>query len=270
MPFKIYIALLPVVLLATTFCPSSIANDQPANIAFILADDPGYADIGCYGSNINQTPHLDKLAKGGAHFTDFHSNGPMCSPTRAAFLTGRYQHRYGSRFEYALNGALHEPGLPLSTVTIAKVLRKAGYATGMFGKWHLGYEAPYLPTNMGFDEFRDLVSGDGDYHTQVDRSGNKDWWKGKNISMEKGYSTDLITDHSIDFIERHQGQPFFLFVPHLAIHFSWQGHGNPGCYGQKLIKIPNIDRLASQGIRFLQAYAGGAVCTPSRAALIYT
>lgn len=224
---KIYISILPIVFLATAFNSPLIAGDQPPNIVFILADDLGYADIGCYGSKINQTPHLDKLAENGIRFTDFHSNGPMCSPTRAAFLTGQYQHRFGKRFEYALNGALREPGLPLSTVTIAKVLRKSGYATGMFGKWHLGYEAPYLPTNMGFDEFRGLVSGDGDYHTQVDRSGNKDWWEGENISIEKGYTTDLITDHSIDFIERHHNQPFFLFVPHLAIHFPWQGPNDP-------------------------------------------
>lgn len=227
MLLKIHIVILSIVLLASAFHSPLIADDRPPNIVFILADDLGYADIGCYGSDINRTPHLDKLAKGGARFTDFHSNGPMCSPTRAAFLTGQYQHRFGKRFESALNGALLEPGLPLSTVTIAKTLRQSGYATGMFGKWHLGYEAPYLPTNMGFDEFRGLVSGDGDYHTQVDRSGNKDWWKGENISMEKGYTTDLITAHSIDFIERHQKQPFFLFVPHLAIHFPWQGPDDP-------------------------------------------
>ena len=200
---------------------------ETPNIVVILADDLGYGDIGCYGSSKNRTPHLDRLAKNGIRFTDFHSNGPMCSPTRAAFLTGCYQNRFGRRFESALNGARREPGLPLSTPTIAKVLRKAGYATGMFGKWHLGYESPYLPTNMGFDEFRGLVSGDGDYHTQVDRSGNQDWWKGDSIAMEKGYTTDLITRHSINFIERHQDKPFFLFIPHLAIHFPWQGPDDP-------------------------------------------
>ena len=203
------------------------AEQQPPNIVFILADDLGYGDIGCYGSAANRTPHLDRLAEGGMRFTDFHSNGPMCSPTRAAFLTGLYQSRFGRRFESALSGSRRDPGLPLSAVTIAEVLQQAGYSTGMFGKWHLGYEAPWLPTNQGFDEFRGLVSGDGDHHTQIDRSGNQDWWNGNSVSMEKGYTAELITRHSIDFIERHKDEPFFLYVPHLAIHFPWQGPDDP-------------------------------------------
>ncbi|MEO1980568.1 MAG: sulfatase [Fuerstiella sp.] len=203
------------------------AEQRPPNIVFIMADDLGYGDIGCYGSAVNRTPHLDRLAAGGMRFTDFHSNGPMCSPTRAAFLTGLYQSRFGRRFESALSGSRRDPGLPLSAVTIAEVLQQANYATGMFGKWHLGYEAPWLPTNQGFHEFRGLVSGDGDHHTQIDRSGNEDWWNGKMVSMEKGYTAELITEHSIDFIERHKDEPFFLYVPHLAIHFPWQGPDDP-------------------------------------------
>ncbi|MDG2126576.1 MAG: sulfatase-like hydrolase/transferase [Fuerstiella sp.] len=204
----------------------AVEQRQP-NIIFILADDLGYGDIGCYGSAINRTPHLDRLAAGGIRFTDFHSNGPMCSPTRAAFLTGLYQNRFGRRFESALSGSRRDPGLPLNAVTIAEVLQQAGYATGMYGKWHLGYEAPWLPTNQGFDEFRGLVSGDGDHHTQIDRSGNEDWWNGESVSMEKGYTAELITRHSIDFIKRHRDEPFFLYVPHLAIHFPWQGPEDP-------------------------------------------
>tara|TARA_R110002096_G_scaffold175674_2_gene351547 strand:+ start:175 stop:1536 length:1362 start_codon:yes stop_codon:yes gene_type:complete len=209
--------------------PNTLGSD-PAdrpNIVFIMADDLGYGDIGCYGSQVNRTPNLDRLAAGGIRFTDFHSNGPMCSPTRAAFLTGLYQSRFGRRFESALSGARHDPGLPLDAVTIAEVLKGAGYATGMFGKWHLGYAAPFLPTNQGFDEFRGLVSGDGDFHTQIDRSGDEDWWKDGDIAMEEGYTTDLITRYSIDFIERHRDEPFFLYVPHLAIHFPWQGPDDP-------------------------------------------
>lgn len=148
----------------------SAADGEAPNIVFILADDLGYGDVGCYGSTVNRTPHLDRLAASGMQFTDFHSNGPMCSPTRAAFLTGLYQNRFGRRFESALSGARRDAGLPLSAVTIAERLKQAGYATGVFGKWHLGYEAPYLPTNQGFDGFRGLVSGDGDHHTQIDEA----------------------------------------------------------------------------------------------------
>lgn len=203
-------------------------KDRP-NIILILIDDLGYADLGCYGSKVNKTPHIDQLASESLLFTDFHSNGPMCTPTRAALLTGRYQNRFGRKFEAAISGKTdYDKGLPLDAYTIPEALKKAGYATGMFGKWHLGYQPPYIPTNQGFDEFRGLTSGDGDHHSHIDRSGRKDWWKNENIEMEKGYSVDLLTKHSVDFIKRHRNEPFFLYLPHLAIHFPWQGPDDKG------------------------------------------
>jgi hypothetical protein len=212
-------------------CASALtrrASRQP-NFVLILADDLGYGDIGCYGNTRNKTPHLDQLAREGMRFTDFHSNGPMCSPTRAALLTGQYQHRFGRDFETALSAkARPRPGLPVQAVTLPEALKQAGYATGMFGKWHLGYEQPHLPTQHGFDEFRGLLTGDGDHHSHIDRSGNEDWWHDERIEMESGYTADLVTKHSIDFIGRHTGQPFFLYVSHLAIHFPWQGPDESG------------------------------------------
>jgi arylsulfatase A-like enzyme len=194
------------------------------NFVLILADDLGYGDLGCYGNTTNRTPHLDRLAREGMRFTDFHSNGPMCSPTRAALLTGQYQHRFGKAFEGALSAKAHaHTGLPLKAVTLPEMLKGAGYATGMFGKWHLGYELPYLPTRHGFDDFRGLLTGDGDHHSHISRSGDEDWWSGEQIDMEEGYSVDLITRHSIDFMTRNKDKPFFLYVAHLAIHFPWQG-----------------------------------------------
>lgn len=216
-----------VFLIGTASVGSPVLGQPKPNIIVILADDLGYGDLGCYGSKVNKTPHLDRLASAGIRFTDFHSNGPMCTPTRAALLTGLYQNRFGRRFEAALSGTRKDPGLPLEAVTMAEVLHDQGYATGCFGKWHLGYEKPWLPTKQGFDEFRGLVSGDGDFHTHVDRLGNLDWWDGENIAVEKGYTTDLLTSHSINFIERHHDRPFFLYVPHLAIHFPWQGPDDP-------------------------------------------
>ncbi len=202
--------------------------ERHPNIVIILADDLGYGDLACYGSQQNRTPHIDQLAAEGLRFTDFHSNGPMCTPTRVALLTGLYQNRFGRRFETPLGGrAGHGEGLPEAAVTMAERLREQGYATGMFGKWHLGNEAPFLPSHQGFDAFRGLVTGDGDHHTQIDRSGGEDWWDGDRISMEEGYTAELITKHSVDFIEQHQEVPFFLFVPHLAIHFPWQGPEDP-------------------------------------------
>ena len=110
-------------------------------------------------------------------------------------------------------------GLPTEAVTVAEILKDAGYATAVFGKWHLGYKPPFLPPAYGFDEFIGLGSGDGDHHTHIDRSGHRDWWQGEELEMENGYSTDLITSHSIDFIKRHTGKPFFLYVSYLAVHF---------------------------------------------------
>jgi arylsulfatase A len=209
-------------------CYSDLArssqNERKPNFILIVADDLGYGDIGCYGHKTNQTPNLDAMAKEGMRFTDFHSNGPMCSPTRASLLTGQYQHRFGRIFESALSAKRHaDTGLPLDVVTIPEALKKVGYATGMFGKWHLGYQLPYLPTQHGFDEFRGLLTGDGDHHSHISRSGTKDWWHNETVEMEDGYSVDLITRHSIDFIERNRNKPFFLYVAHLAIHFPWQG-----------------------------------------------
>ena len=98
----------------------------------------------------------------------------------------------------------------------------------MFGKWHLGYKPPYMPTQHGFDEFRGLLTGDGDHHSHISRSGTEDWWHNEKIEMEDGYSVNLITQHSINFMERNQNTPFFLYVAHLAIHFPWQGPNEQG------------------------------------------
>lgn len=214
-------------LLAVAFL-SANAADRPPNIVLILADDLGHGDLACYGSRINRTPRIDALAAGGLRFTDFHSAGPMCTPTRAAMLTGLYQQRFGRSFDSAISGERdRDKGLPLAAVTIAELLRERGYATGCFGKWHLGYGPPFLPTSQGFDEFVGLGSGDGDYHTHIDRSGNEDWWHGDRLKMEGGYTTELLTRHSERFIEAHRDRPFFLYLPHLAIHFPWQGPNDP-------------------------------------------
>lgn len=198
------------------------------NVILILADDLGYGDLGCYGSKINATTNIDALADRGLRFTDFHSAGAMCSPTRASILTGRYPQRFGQMFDSALSGTIQRDlGLPLEATTIAELLSGNGYATSCFGKWHLGYQSPLLPTRQGFDIFRGLVSGDGDFHTHIDRSGNKDWWHNDRIQMAEGYTTDLLTKYSIDFIEAHREEPFFLYLPHLAIHFPWQGPNDP-------------------------------------------
>jgi len=217
-----------ITLASLTGCFSPGSKAKQPNIVFIMIDDLGYGDVECFGSQYNQTPNIDRLAANGLKFSDFHSNGPMCTPTRAAFMTGMYQHRLGSKFEGALSGiSHHNSGMPLEAITIAEVMKEAGYATGMYGKWHLGYLPPYLPNNQGFDDFRGLGSGDGDHHTHVDRWGREDWWHNDVLDLENGYSVNLITNNSIQFIRDHQDVPFFLYVAHLSIHFPWQGPDDP-------------------------------------------
>jgi arylsulfatase A-like enzyme len=201
------------------------ASRRRPNIILIMADDLGYGDIGCYGNSTIATPHLDALAAGGVKFTDFHSNGPVCSPTRAALLTGRYQQRCGIEGVVTAKSHRHT-GMALEETTFAEVLKTAGYATGIFGKWHLGYSVAFNPARQGFDEFRGYVSGNVDYHSHIDQAGHEDWWQNEALAPEEGYSTDLITKHGVDFIERHKDRPFCLYLPHEAPHYPYQGRGD--------------------------------------------
>jgi arylsulfatase A-like enzyme len=196
-------------------------SSEKPNIIVILADDLGYGDTSVYGGN-TPTPNIDKLASEGLRFTDFHSNGANCSPTRAALLTGRYQQRMG------IEGALGEHAKGLGSVeatnerTIADYLRKAGYQTALVGKWHLGYNQEQNPIHFGFDQFVGMLHGATDYHSHVNTFGRFDWWHNEKLVKEEGYVTDLITSHSVDFIQEWKEEPFFLMVSHLAIHFPWQ------------------------------------------------
>jgi len=205
---------------------SSKGMDQP-NIILIMADDLGYGDISCYGSKIISTPNIDTLAEGGMKFTDYHSNCPVCSPTRAALLTGRYQQRAGIEGVIYAKGPTRQTGLTLEETTFAEVLKTRGYATGIFGKWHLGYNVEFNPARQGFDEFRGYVSGNVDYHSHIDGAGFDDWWKNLEKVPEEGYCTDLITKHGIDFIERHKDEPFCLYLPHESVHSPYQGRKDP-------------------------------------------
>jgi len=199
------------------------ASDKP-NLVFILADDLGYGDLHCYGCPDIRTPHLDRLAADGLRFTDFYANGAVCSPTRAAFLTGRYQQRLG------LDNALYYQemgrGLPPDGETIADALRSSGYATGICGKWHVGYDLERQPLEQGFDGFFGLLGGNHHYFEHMDRIGVPDLWLGNEAIEREGYTTDLITEEAMAFVERHRAEPFFLYLSHAAPHFPWQGPGD--------------------------------------------
>jgi arylsulfatase A len=202
------------------------ARDDRPNIILIMADDLGYGDVGCYGSGSIDTPNIDALAARGMRFTDYHSNGPVCSPTRAALLTGRYQQRCGIEEVVYAKGPARETGMGLEEVTFAEVLKSRGYVTGLFGKWHLGYRVEFNPARQGFDEFRGYVSGNVDYHSHIDGAGFDDWWRNLERVPERGYVTDLITQHGVDFIERHKERAFCLYLPHEAPHYPYQGRSD--------------------------------------------
>ncbi len=199
---------------------------EKPNIVLIMADDLGYGGIGCYGNTTIATPNLDALARQGIRFTDFHSNGAVCSPTRAALLTGNYQQRSGLEGVIYVRGETRDTGLAPAETTIAELLKDNGYATGIMGKWHLGYHKEFNPVNQGFDEFYGYLSGNIDYHSHYDGAGIYDWWHNLDAIKEEGYVTDLITQHSVDFINQHKDEPFFLYIPHESPHVPFQSRSD--------------------------------------------
>ena len=203
------------ILLATAACP---AADNPPNVIIILADDLGCGDMSLYNGWI-KTPRIDRMAREGVRFTDFHSNSSVCSPTRIALMTGRYQQRVG--IVDVIVGRRDEQGLEPSEVTIASLMKSAGYNTALFGKWHCGTDVRHNPTRHGFDEFVGFLTGGCDYH----RHG--DWLDGTEVKNQEGYSTHIITDRSVDFMKRNRDNPFFLFVSHQAVHNYYQIPADP-------------------------------------------
>jgi arylsulfatase A-like enzyme len=144
-------------------------------------------------------------------------------------LTGRYQQRTGITGVVTAAGHRHT-GLDLGETSFAEVLKPEGYVTALFGKWHLGYLPEFNPIHQGFDEFIGYVSGNVDYHAHLDQTGMEDWWKQDELNQESGYTTDLITDHGVDFIQRNREKPFLLYLAHEAPHYPFQGRNDPPRY----------------------------------------
>lgn len=208
--------------------------DSRPNFIVIMVDDMGYAGLSCFGNPYFETPELDRLAADGIRFTDFHSSGTVCSPTRAGLLTGRYQQRSGIEavIHPHSDHPEHRKGLQLSETTFAEALKDAGYRTGMVGKWHQGYPQnsdDYHPQNHGFDEFVGYHSGNIDFVSHVGDHNQHDWWHGKTETREEGYATDLINHYADQFIREaaEAEAPFCLYVAHLAIHNPIQVRGDP-------------------------------------------
>jgi arylsulfatase A-like enzyme len=199
------------------------------NIIIIVADDLGYGDLSSY-DGIHKTPSLDQLAKEGMRFTDFHSSGTLCSPTRAGLITGRYQQKSG--VDGVVNADPTHPSYsfgvdPKSQITFPNLVKAQGYKTALMGKWHIGYEKRYHPMNFGFDRFVGFLSGNIDYISHYDRMGTFDWWHNNEQIVEAGYTTQLITKHATDFINANKNNPFVLYVAHEAVHNPMQGPNSP-------------------------------------------
>jgi len=213
--------LLPLILLIFMGGLLKAQNKKP-NIILIMADDLGYGDLSSYGSTIIKTPNLDNLASSGIKFTDFHSNGMVCTPTRAALMTGRYQQRTGLSEVVSVRWH-HGIGLDQKEITFAEILKKAGYKTALFGKWHLGTEPKYNPIHQGFDEFIGFTGGNVDYFSHLNLNRELDWWHMEKLKDEPGYQTEIITQHAINYIKKADDQPFCLYIPFGAPHTPNQG-----------------------------------------------
>lgn len=206
--------------LALTASAAGTSIPGRPNIIFILADDLGYTDLGCYGSRYYETPNIDRLAGQGMKFKQFHAS-PNCQPTRAALMTGQYAPRTGvytvgniDRFDWwqrSLRPVDNVAKLPLDKSTLAQVLKKAGYATAMFGKWHLGEQGEYHPSRRGFDEAIVTAGQHFDFKTNP----QTEYPKGQ-------YLADFLTDRAVDFVRRHTNAPFFLYLPHFGVHSPHQ------------------------------------------------
>lgn len=208
--------------------PLAAADSRP-NILIFLTDDLGAGDIGPYGAPDIQTPNLDRLARQGVRFTNSYSNGPVCTPTRCALMTGRYQQRYG--LEWALVPAQRELGLSPSVPTLPRLLKNAGYRTAMFGKWHLGSTLPNMPVKHGFDYFYGITGGNVDFYSHENIEQTHDLWENEERIREPGYLTELLTRRAVNYLDEHarshRETPFFVYVPYNAVHWPFQAPGRP-------------------------------------------
>ena len=228
--------------------PKPVAETPPPNIVIIFTDDQGYQDIGCFGSPDIETPHLDQMAKEGIRFTNFYVSQPVCSASRASLLTGCYADRLG------IHGACMPyvgKGLNPNEETIAEILKPQGYATGIFGKWHLGSEEKFLPTRQGFDEYFGIPYSNDmwPHHPQQGPVFNfKDLPLFENETIvdtldEQSMTTTWYTEHAVSFIKKNKDQPFFLYVPHSQPHVplfvseKFKGKSKRGLYGDVISEI---------------------------------
>ncbi len=209
-----------------------MAKRKP-NFIIFYCDDLGYGDLGCYGSEHVKTPNIDKLATEGIRFTNWYSNSPVCSPSRASLLTGKYPLR--TEVDQILSGKRGAAGLSAIHDTLPSICKENGYRTAMFGKWHLGTTRETRPNTHGFDEFFGFHAGCVDYFSHIfywEGQPVHDLWHNEEEVWNNGeYMTELITEKAVQFIQKQHevDQPFFLYVPYNAPHYPM--HAPKKIYG---------------------------------------
>lgn len=252
-------------LLACVPGPLTAAERKP-NIVLILADDLGFADLGFQGSREIRTPHIDSIAYGGVRFTNGYVSHPFCSPTRAGLLTGRYQQRFGHENNMLFEYGNPNDGLPLSEITLPQLLARAGYVTGLIGKWHLGAHEKFHPLTRGFQKMYGFQGGGHDYFDPGKKGDTRQHFlpiereDGSNDS-QPGYLTTALGKAAEAFVRRHKQDPFFLYLAFNAPHSPLQA---PEEWIQKYSSIADPQRRTYAAMVAAMDDAVGRVLTALR------
>jgi len=202
--------------------PQALSLPTRPNVIWILADDLGYGDLSCYGRPDYKTPVIDSLADEGIRLTDNYANADVCTPTRVAYHTGRYQQRLQIGLQQPLGDGNNQIGLSPEHPTLPSLLKANGYETCLIGKWHCGNAPQFHPLKHGYGEFFGIVGSSGDYFTHRNTAGNKDLFEGEKAVESDEYLTDLFTDRGIRFLRKSRTRPFYLGMQYNAPHWPWQ------------------------------------------------
>jgi arylsulfatase A-like enzyme len=241
-------------LLGLAFCA---AADRP-NILLILADDLGYGELSCQGNPQIPTPHIDSLATNGIRFTSGYVTAPVCSPSRAGLMTGRYGQRFGYETNPQGKDVTGNVGLPVAETTLADRMKAAGYATGLFGKWHLGYKPQFHPQRRGFDEFVGFLRAQHDYFKNA---GLDPIMRGRERVKDFDYTTDLFAQETAAFIGKHRTEPWFAYLSFNAVHIPLQASEK---HTQRFAAIADAKRRTFAGMVSAMDDAVGVVLAQLR------
>ena len=233
---------------AAAISSARAARSAKPNIVYIMADDLGYADLSCYGRREYKTPNIDSIGQRGVRFLQAYANSAVCSATRTALITGRYQYRLRAGLEEPIRTGNSQYGLPPDHPTLPSLLKKSGYGTTLIGKWHLGFLPEFGPLKSGYDHFWGFRAGANDYFTHKNDAGADDLWDDDVPIHQIGYLTDLMGDRAVKVIGDYakSGQPFLLSLHFNAPHWPWEGP---------------MDEAESQRIKSLQDRDGGSMKT---------